>query len=425
MPSGYRAALTQPERVLRWLDPRDLNVETLPVNGADAIDVERMGGAVTADPTVPLGVYVHVPYCARRCGYCAFNTYSLGDEDRREVLERYVEDACGEIAVASAALARGRAPLTSVYFGGGTPTMLHDDQFERLLRCVTHHFDTAEDLEVTVEANPDGLRPEQLDALRAAGATRVSFGMQSTSARVLRVLDRTHDPDLALAAVDRARAAGFEHVSLDLIHGAPGETAADWDATLDAVIATAVDHVSAYALSVEPGTKLAARVRGGALPAPDPDEAADRYLAAEARLTAAGFGWYEISNWARSADGRCRHNELYWRNHDWWGVGPGAHSHIGARRWWNESRPDTWGDLVRRSAVPAAGHEDLDESQRRLETVMLGIRLAEGLPVSSIERPEQLPMLVEQGLVVVEGDRVRLTVDGRLLCDHAVRALTI
>jgi oxygen-independent coproporphyrinogen-3 oxidase len=250
--------------------------------------------------------------------------------------------------------------------------------------------------------------------------------MQSAAAHVLAVLERRHRPERAAAAAAEARAAGFEHVSLDLIYGAPGETAGDWDASLAAVLAAQPDHVSAYALSVEPGTALHARVRRGALPAPDPDLAADRYAAADETLGGAGLGWYEISNWAAGDAARCRHNLGYWRGDDWWGVGPGAHSHIDGVRWWNVLRPAAYARRLAAGDSPAAGREVLDAPTRRFERVMLGVRLAEGL-----ERAALSPLgaaaaerLAADGHLERVGDRVRLTLEGRLTADAVVRALT-
>lgn len=357
----------------------------------------------------PVGLYLHVPFCARRCGYCAFNTATLADPGGTEAMattERYVAAALAEVDLAASALAGVAPPLTSVFVGGGTPTMLSVGQLQRILARIRERFEVPADLEVTVEANPDGLAPGQLAGLRDAGVTRMSFGMQSVRRRVLELLDRTHDPERSLAAVAEARAAGFDHVSLDLIYGTPGETAQDWRATLDAVLSTDVDHVSAYALGIEPGTKLGARVRHGELPAPDEDEAADRYLVADRVLGAGGFDWYEISNWSRTPEGRCRHNLLYWRNHNWWGVGPGAHSHLSGVRWWNVDPVEQWGGAQRGGVSSVGGHEVLTAGQRHLEDLMLGVRLAEGLPLDA------------------HGDRrLVLTPRGRLLADTVVARL--
>jgi putative oxygen-independent coproporphyrinogen III oxidase len=323
-------------------------------------------GLVTASAAArPLGIYVHVPFCVRRCGYCAFTTFAVGELGDPDAQDRYVRAAEAELSIADALLGPDRPALSSVYLGGGTPTMLLDEQFRRLLAAVRSRFDVRADADVTVEANPDGLRPGQLDALRGAGVSRLSLGMQSTSPQVLRTLDRTHDPELALRAVADAHAAGFDHISLDLIYGTPGEQPSDWEATLHSAARSGVDHVSAYALGIEAGTKLAARVRAGSLAAPAEDEAADRYLVAERMLAAAGFEWYEISNWARSPTARSGHNQLYWRNHHWWGIGPGAHSHVGGVRWWNTGDLVTWERELTGGRPAVAGSEVSDPSERR------------------------------------------------------------
>jgi oxygen-independent coproporphyrinogen-3 oxidase len=365
-----------------------------------------------------------VPFCIRRCGYCAFTTYaeSVGGDDA--VHRRWAEAAVAEVALADRSLGPDRPPLTSVYFGGGTPTAVDPGLLVSVLDEVRRRFDLAVDLEVSVESNPDGLRDGQLEALRDAGANRVSFGLQSVVPRVLALLDRTHDPELALAAVGRARAAGVDHVSLDLMHGTPGERPGDWSATLDAALGTGIDHLSAYALAVEPGTKLAARVRAGELAEPSGDEQADRYLEMDRRCAEAGFDWYELSNWSRTEGARCRHNLLYWRDHHWWGVGPGAHSHVGGLRWWNARGLDRWWGPLAEGASPAEGSERVDDDGRRLERLMLGIRLAEGLPVDAVADGDELRSLREDGLLRTDRDRVVLTRRGRLLADLVVRRLS-
>lgn len=373
--------------------------------------------------TTPLGIYLHVPFCERRCGYCAFSTVAVGDRPDPTLTRRFLDGVRAELAVADTVLGPRRPPLTSVYLGGGTPTMLSPAETAEVLTAVRNRFDLADDVEVSVESNPDGLAAGQLAALRELGVTRVSFGLQSVRPRVLQLLDRTHDPERALAAVAEARTVGFDHVSLDLIHGTPGERAEDWLATLRAAVGSGADHVSAYALSIEPGTKLAARVRSGELPVPSDDEAADRYVVADELLQAAGFGWYELSNWARGDAARSRHNLLYWRNQHWWGVGPSAHSHVGGRRWWNHDQLGPWADALAARDTPEAGHEQPDDAARQLETVMLGIRLAEGLPLDVLPDPDAVPALVDDGLTTVVGERLVLTLRGRLLADHVVRRL--
>src|SRR4051794_29061615 len=257
---------------------------------------------------MPLGVYVHVPFCVTRCGYCDFNTYVGSDRAQRS---GYVEAAIAEIALARRMLGGDAPAVGTVFFGGGTPTLLAPGQLGAILRAVESRFGLERGAEVTTEANPEDVDAGALAALREAGFTRVSFGMQSAVSHVLRTLDRRHSPERPAAAVAEARAAGFDHVSLDLIYGTPGETSEDWARSVAAALAAGPDHVSAYALSVEPGTALHARVRRGALPAPDPDTAADRYVAADDGLAAAGLRWYEISNWAASDAARRRHNLGY------------------------------------------------------------------------------------------------------------------
>ena len=379
------------------------------------------------DPDVvagtPLGLYVHVPFCVRRCGYCAFSTLAVGEQLGAGLARRFIDGAVAELELASTVLGPGRPPLTSIYLGGGTPTMLSPTDLGELLVAIGARFGLADDIEIDIESNPDGLRPGQLAALRELGVTRISFGLQSVRRSVLRVLDRTHDPDRALAAVGTARAAGFDHVSLDLIHGTPGERGDDWVATVRAAIDSGVDHVSAYALSIEPGTKLAARVRSGELPRPSDDEAAERYVAADSLLAEAGFEWYELSNWARRPEGRSAHNLLYWRNQHWWGIGPSAHSHVAGRRWWNHAGVEPWAEALGHGRSPVSGEERPDADERRLERVMLGIRLREGLALRDVADADRLRRVLDDGLATIEHDRLVLTLQGRLLADHVVRTL--
>jgi oxygen-independent coproporphyrinogen-3 oxidase len=366
---------------------------------------------------------VHVPFCVTRCGYCDFNTYVGSDAGARSA---YAAAAIAEVQMAAGALGARARPVDTVFFGGGTPTLLDAADLAAILRAIEDSFGLAPGAEVTTEANPEDVSAETLGALREAGFTRVSLGMQSAVAHVLAALDRRHTPERPAAAVAEARAAGFEHVSVDLIYGTPGESEADWAASLGAALAAGPDHVSAYALSVEPGTALHARVRRGSLAAPDPDAAADRYLAAEARLGEAGLGWYEISNWAASEDARCRHNLGYWRGGDWWGIGPGAHSHVDGVRWWNVRHPEAYARRLAAGESPQDGREALDEPTRRFEAIMLGVRLAEGLDRGRLSHAGEAAArrFADAGLVEVDGGRVRLTLEGRLKADAVVRALT-
>lgn len=371
----------------------------------------------------PVGVYVHVPFCMRRCGYCAFATVAVGARLDPDAADRFVDTLEREIDLRVSATTAELTPLETVYLGGGTPTMLSPAALGRVVSSLRDRVGLAPDVEITVEANPDGLAEGQLAAMREAGVTRVSFGLQSVRRHVLDLLDRTHDPDQALAAVQAARTAGFEHVSLDLIHGTPGERDDDWAATVGAAATSGADHVSAYALTVEAGTKLAARVRRGELAEPSGDDAARRYRMADERLGAAGFDWYELSNWAREPAARSRHNLLYWRNEDWWGLGPSAHSHLGGRRWWNHRSLERWAAAVAREELPVADEELLDDQQRRLEAVLLGVRLADGLRSELVPEPAAVDPLVLQGLLERNDDRLVLTMDGRLLADLVIRRL--
>ncbi|MET7934036.1 radical SAM family heme chaperone HemW [Streptomyces sp. NPDC005322] len=380
----------------------------------------------------PLGFYLHVPYCATRCGYCDFNTYTASElRGSGGVLasrDNYAELVVEEIRLARKVLGDGRRPVETVFVGGGTPTLLAAGDLGRMLGAIREEFGLAEGAEVTTEANPESVDPRYLAELREAGFNRVSFGMQSARQHVLKVLDRTHTPGRPEACVAEARAAGFDHVNLDLIYGTPGESDADWRASLEAALGAAPDHVSAYALIVEEGTQLARRIRRGEVPMTDDDVHADRYLIAEEMLSAAGFEWYEVSNWATSAAGRCRHNELYWRGADWWGAGPGAHSHVGGVRWWNVKHPGAYAQALSEGRSPGAGREVLADEERRVERILLELRLAEGCPLALL-RPagaRAAARALGDGLLEPEPygqGRAVLTLRGRLLADAVVRDL--
>lgn len=375
----------------------------------------------------PLGLYVHVPFCASRCGYCDFNTYTateLGESVRRDTFH---EVLAAEVRHAAAELGEERRPVDTVFVGGGTPTLLGAAALVSLLDAVRGEFGLAPDAEVTTEANPDSVDERMLDDLRAGGYTRISFGMQSTASSVLRILDRTHTPGASLEAARAAARAGFEHVNLDLIYGTPGESDDDLRRSVEDAIDAGVDHVSAYSLIVEDGTPLARRVRRGELPAPDDDVAAARYGIVDRLLTGAGMTWYEVSNWARPG-GECRHNLGYWHDDDWWGVGPGAHSHRGGVRWWNVKHPRTYADRLAAGQSPTEDREVLTADQRSMERVMLGLRLAEGLAADELDGTgrERAGIEVQSGLLDDAGlraGRLVLTDAGRLVADAVIRRL--
>ncbi len=375
------------------------------------------------------GVYVHVPFCRVRCGYCDFNTYTAA-EVRGVKQSDYAGQAIAEVALADRVLRDAglpARPAQTVFFGGGTPTLLPVADLGAMLAAVRDTWGLAPGAEVTTEANPDSVDAASLFALREAGFTRVSFGMQSAVPHVLATLERTHDPARVPLVVQWARDAGLQ-VSLDLIYGTPSESLTDWSASLDLALAQTPDHLSAYALIVEDGTKLARQISRGEVAPPDDDLQADMYDLADERLSAAGYSWYEVSNWARSDSQRSRHNLAYWTGQDWWGIGPGAHSHVGGVRWWNVKHPAAYASRLEAGESPAAGRETLDPETRRVEAVLLRSRVVDGLPTSLLDAAGRTAVagLIADGLV--EGPaaltgRVVLTRAGRLLADAVVRRL--
>ena len=372
-------------------------------------------------PGRPFGIYVHVPFCATRCGYCDFNTYTPAElgganpDGWLAALRLELELAAERVDV---------RPIQTVFVGGGTPSLLGGGGLAAVLSAIRDHFPVADDAELTTEANPESTSPQLFADLRAAGFTRVSLGMQSVAPHVLAALDRVHSPGRSLAAVAEARAEGFDHINLDLIYGTPGETDDDLCRSVDAAIDAGVDHVSGYALVVEDGTALARRVRRGELPAPDNDVLAQRYELLDTRLSRAGFDWYEVSNWSRSG-GACRHNLGYWSGGEWWGAGPGAHGYVGRTRWWNVKHPNAYAQALADGRLPVGDFEVLDDIARHTEDVMLQLRLRSGLPVALLSATEadRADAAVADGLVVHRAERLVLTDRGRLLADAVVRDL--
>lgn len=369
----------------------------------------------------PLGFYVHVPFCATRCGYCDFNTYTAEELGAGASRSTYADTVISEIRWARSQV-RDDRPVSTVFVGGGTPTLLGAGDLVRILGAIDAEFGLESGAEVTTEANPDSVSPAMLQELHEGGFTRVSFGVQSLAPHVLEVLERTHTPGRALEAIAEARSAGFAHVSADLIYATPGETDEDLAASVAAVLDAGVDHLSAYSLIVEDGTRLAARVRRGDLPAPDDDVAADRYRIIDAMASAAGLEWYEVSNWARPGS-ECRHNLGYWNDADWWGAGPGAHGHLDGRRWWNLKHPAAYARALAEGQPPLAGEETVDEEGRALEQVMLGVRIRVGISRAGLPE-DAVAQLESEGLIEASADRIVLTSSGRLLADAVVRRLT-
>jgi putative oxygen-independent coproporphyrinogen III oxidase len=360
------------------------------------------------------GVYVHIPFCAARCDYCDFATWT----DRAHLVDAYVEACVLDLR------RRALAPVDTVFFGGGTPSLLDASQLTAILDAI----ERTSDAEVTVECNPDSVDVEKLRAYAGAGVNRLSFGVQSMRAHVLVALGRTHDPDNVARAVDAARAAGIDRYNLDLIYGTPGESVDDWSATLDAALALEPGHVSAYALTVEPGTPLGKAVAAGERIAPDDDDQATKYELADDRLTASGRPWYEVSNWARPGE-ECRHNLIYWQGGDYTAIGCAGHGYTASpdgarRRWWNVRTPERYVDAVVAGRSAEAGDETLTGPEREAEQLVLAIRTVAGiklpLPTADPSRVDAcLDDLDAAGLVDRTGERGRervvLTRRGRLL----------
>ncbi|MEV4643732.1 radical SAM family heme chaperone HemW [Saccharopolyspora sp. NPDC049357] len=385
--------------------------------------------ALTGLGSRPFGVYVHVPFCATRCGYCDFNTYTADELGSSASFGSWLDGLRAELELGAKALSGGPAPAAeTVFVGGGTPSLLGAERLGSVVDAIRDTFGLAAGAEVTTESNPESTSPEFFERIRKSGFTRVSLGMQSAAEHVLRVLERTHTPGRAVAAAREARAAGFEHVNLDLIYGTPGEREQDLRDSLDAVLEAGVDHVSAYSLIVEDGTAMARKVRRGELPMPDEDVLADRYELIDAKLAEAGLHWYEVSNWARDADAECRHNLGYWQGGDWWGAGPGAHSHVGGVRWWNVKHPARYAAALAEGDSPAQARELLTAEDQRIERVMLELRVRSGLSVRTLDDAGRraADQAAADGLLepdALADGRCVLTDRGRLLADAVVQDL--
>jgi len=377
-----------------------------------------------------LSFYIHIPYCAKRCGYCDFNTYTpseLKSGDLDSLSSSYIDSAIKEIEMAAQVV--GSATIPTIFFGGGTPSLLPAAQLARVIEAIRSRFTLDKDIEITLEANPDSLTQEFLDEIKSAGATRISMGMQSAVGSVLKVLDRTHNPESVGRAVSMVRAAGFEHVSVDLIYGSPGETIDDWRRSLEYALALDIDHISAYALIVEKGTKLAAQINRGELTMPPDDQSADKYLLADQLFEAAGFNWYELSNWSKPG-GQCRHNIAYWDGSFWWGVGAGAHSYLNGKRWWNVKHPSSYQEKILQGQSPELSHEILTPENLSDEFIMLQIRRREGIlhnHLSSVQIAKAEEFLSSGFLDSASWQDMRLVLsrDGRLIADKIVRELVL
>ena len=388
--------------------------------------VERLRSKVSRR----LSFYIHIPYCVKRCGYCDFNTYTpaeLQGPDLESVSKNYISAVLKEIELAQKTV--GAAEVPSIFFGGGTPSLMPAAELARVIQEIRDRFELSPDIEITIEVNPDSVSLDFLEKMRQAGANRISMGMQSAVPHVLKVLDRTHNPENVSTAVEKARQAGFEHVSVDLIYGAPGESISDWQQSVTSALQLPIDHISAYALIIEKGTKLAAQISRGEVQMPPDEETAEKYLIADSAFEAAGFNWYELSNWSKPG-GQCRHNIAYWNGSMWWGVGPGAHSYFDNRRWWNVKHPATYQQKINAGESPVQSEEILSEENLADEYLMLQIRRREGIPHRNLKDSQvsRAAEYVDSGhLDQAEwtAQKLVLTQQGRLIADRIVRDLVL
>jgi oxygen-independent coproporphyrinogen-3 oxidase len=369
---------------------------------------------------VSLSFYVHIPYCIKRCGYCDFNTYTPSELQDGATLEIVSNDYIDAVLRELESAPKDQVP--TIFFGGGTPSLLPAHDLGRVITAIKSRNGLTTDCEITLEANPDSVTEEKLQGYLAAGFNRISFGMQSAQPHVLAVLDRTHNPANVKRAVDMARAAGFESISVDLIYGTPGESLEDWRKTVTEALSLDIDHISAYALIVETGTKLAAQIKRGDLKMPNDDLMADMYLLVDQMCNEAGLNWYELSNWAKAGK-ECQHNIAYWKSENWWGLGPGAHSHVDRKRFWNVKHPTAYKQKLFAGESPIADFEDLTIEQLRDESIMLAIRMRSGLALSLLtdKAKENLAAYKSSGHLEIVDEAFQLTAQGRLIADRLVR----
>jgi oxygen-independent coproporphyrinogen-3 oxidase len=369
-----------------------------------------------------LSFYIHIPYCTKRCGYCDFNTYTPNELREGGTLEAvsagFVDALISEVTFAART---NSTTIPTIFFGGGTPSLMPAKELGRVLDLLKQRWEFSPNIEITMECNPDTLTLKSLEEYRAIGINRLSMGMQSAERSVLKVLDRTHDPENVQLSIENARRAGFDNLSLDLIYGTPGETLPQWEATVNSALSFGIDHLSAYALIVEDGTKLAAKIKRGEIAKPNDDLMAEMYLLVDQLANKAGLNWYELSNWGRPA----AHNLIYWQNQNWWGLGPGAHSHIDGVRWWNVKHPSKYQEQLAKFESPMQDREKLTLDQIRDEKLMLQIRLREGLAKSELTA-SQIAALEEYSDEILQIDeRIVLTAKGRLIADRIVRSLVM
>lgn len=369
----------------------------------------------------PFSLYVHVPYCSKRCGYCDFNTYTPSELDREDQIESWLNSAVKEIDLARRVL-KEELTIDTIFFGGGTPSLLDSNTVDNFIQSVKSNFKLKPGLEITIEANPDSITEEKSQRWLNSGINRVSIGMQSSTKEVLKKLDRTHNPDNVSHSVDILKKSGFDNFSLDLIYGTPGESLNDWENSLKDAIALNPPHISAYSLVIEPGTKMGAQLNRGEISQVNDDEAADKYQLADEMLNKNNYSWYEISNWAKK-DKECKHNLNYWLGNNWWGIGPGAHSHVNGVRWWNHKLPKVWRELLEKQNSPALAREVLSEDQIKSEQIMLLSRLRTGLGNQELDE-NRIENLIANQLATLDANKIVLTLKGRLLADEVFRQLS-
>ena len=379
-----------------------------------------------------LAFYIHIPYCVKRCGYCDFNTYTPAElqltEGLTQISNSYIDLLVKEIEFARNQVGES-AIVPSIFFGGGTPSLMEASDIKRVITAISEQFKLDSIAEVTLETNPDTVTKEKLKQFYDAGVNRISFGMQSSVPHVLKTLDRTHNPENLPQVTKWATEVGFKEISVDLIYGTPGESKQDWQQSIDSALALPISHISAYALIVEEGTKLAAQIKRGEITKPDDDLTAEKYIMADKAFTTAGFNWYELSNWAKP-NSQSKHNLAYWLGHNWWGAGPGAHSHINGKRFWNVKHPNLYKQKIQANETVILDSEVLKGSQIESERLMLSIRLPQGLEKNTLNNQQILELTdyVNSGHLDQENwnlGRATLTLDGRLIADRIVREILL
>jgi len=381
---------------------------------------------------VDLAFYIHIPYCIKRCGYCDFNTYTPSElqitTGLKNITNSYTTLLITEIKSARKQVGE-QAVVPSIFFGGGTPSLMEAEDIKSIISTIGSEFDLAGDIEITLESNPDTVDKDKLEKFYQAGINRISFGMQSAVPHVLATLDRTHNPDNLYQVTKWASEVGFKEISVDLIYGTPGESKSDWQKSIDAALSLPITHISAYALIIEEGTKLAAQIKRGEVDQVDDDLTAEKYLMADNAFTKFGFNWYELSNWSK-VNSESKHNLAYWLGKNWWGAGPGAHSHLNGKRFWNVKHPNLYKQKIDANESPVADSEDLKELQIESERLMLSIRLPSGVEKNTLNEQQILDLsgYVESGHLDKgnwDNGRATLTLDGRLIADRIVREILL